>query len=152
MIVVSLPGRVELYRSPVVLYFIFIVLALGVHWLTEHLSTKIMILYLCLIFFDQTRYLLTYFTHFTRTNPLVFSADAREIYDYLSAHRNYTYLVDRKFHGPIYAAFYWKLDPTYFQERVDWTSPDPWGWINAKSIGNVYSTEMTIKHSLSETG
>ena len=148
VIVVSLPGRVELYRSPVVLYFIFVILSLGANWLTEHLSTKIMILYLCLIFFDQTRYLLTYFTHFTRTNPLVFSADAREIYDYLSAHRDYTYLVDRKFHGPIYAAFYWKLDPTYFRERVDWTSPDPWGWINAKSIGNVYSTEMTIKQLL----
>lgn len=153
--IVSLAGRVELYRNPVGLYFIFILLALGAQWLIRYLkswpkwiATITICLYLMVIVFDQFRYLLNYFTNYTRNNPLIFSSDSGEVYDYLLAHRDYRYLVDRKFHGPIYAAFYWKIDPDYFRDHVDWTNPDPWGWINAKSIDNIYSTEMTIEQLL----
>lgn len=155
ILVVSLPGRLELYRDPVGLYLVFIFLCLGASWFIRalgvfprRLGLLILISYALLICFDQTRYLLTYFTSYTRSNPLVFSSDAREIYDYLATHRHYNHLVDRKFHGPIYAAFYWKIDPNYFRDHVSWTAPDPWGWINANSLDNVYSTEFTLKQLL----
>lgn len=155
ILVVSLPGRLELYRDPVGLYLMFVFFALGASWFVKAVGVfsrpvglLILAFYALFILFDQSRYLLTYFTSYTRGNSLVFSSDSREVYDYLALHRDYTYLVDRKFHGPIYAAFYWRLDPDYFRDHVDWTAPDPWGWINAKSLGNVYSTEFTLEQLL----
>ncbi len=154
-LIISLPGRVELYRDPVGLYLLFIFMGLGASWFVTALKQSaprlflpVLILLFSIIAFDQARYLLEYFTSYTKSNPLVFSSDARQIYDYLGEHRDYDYLIDRKFHGPIYAAFYWKLDPRYFQTQTDWTEPDNWGWVNAKSIGNVYSTEFTIEELL----
>lgn len=148
VLIVSLPGRIELYRNPVGLYILFLFMAHGALWLTKRVRPSLVILYFFLIFMSEARYLLKYFTSYTYSNPLIFSSDSKSIYQFLESHRDYNFLVDRKFHGPIYAAFYWKLDPNYFRNAVNWTEPDPWGWVNAKSVGNIYSTEMTIEELL----
>lgn len=151
ILIVALASRLEIYRNPVGLYLVFICIGLGVNHAYQGLLSRFKtiapilgMMSLIFIYFDQSRYLITYFTNYTNNNPLTFSSDSTEIYAYLREHRSYDYLIDLKFHGPIYGAFYWKIDPDYFRENVIWTDPDPWGWINAKSVGNIYSTETTV--------
>jgi hypothetical protein len=97
--------------------------------------------------FQQTKYLVTY-RLYSASLPLLFATDARDIYTYLATKKDYTYIVDKKFHGPITAAYLWQIDPEYFQRNIIWTDPDPWGFINAYQLGNIHSQTYTVEYLL----
>jgi len=150
-LVVAVAGRVEIYRNPVGLYTLFLVIAtITYHYIytillkSKLLGMSLIIIFISIASFNTTKYLLEYFTSYTNFYPLTFSSDSKEVYKYLANYRDYDAIIDLKFHGPIYAAFYWKIDPAYFQKNIHWADPDPWGWINARKVANVYSTETTL--------
>ena len=148
--VVSATGNIEFYRHPVLMYLIFILIAFGFRYFLEFLKTRsTLIRYLVLSaitllgIFQTGKYLASYFTY-TPTLPLLFSSDVHEVFDYLEEHRDYQYLVDKIYHGPITAAFQWKIDPAYYQGNVVWSGPDKWGFDNAAKLDNIYSQGFTL--------
>lgn len=152
--VVSATGNIEFYRHPVLMYFLFLFIAQGASLLIKYLSRygkqfKFFALasFALVGTFQTSKYLATYFTY-TPTLPLLFASDVEEVYAYLHDHRDYQYLVDKIYHGPITAAFLWQLDPAYYQGNVVWTDPDSWGFINASRLDNIYSQTYTIESLL----
>ncbi len=102
-----------------------------------------------LALFQQIKYLATYALA-SPSLPLLFASDVREIYTYLADKQDYRYIVDKKFHGPITAAFFWQIEPEYFQKNIIWTDPDPWGFVNAYQLGTIHSQTYTVEQLLCE--
>jgi hypothetical protein len=154
--IVSAPGSFELYRYGVPLYLLFLVMNGGGAMFFELIKTKtqvVKIVFLATLLivglFQQTKYLLTY-RLYAASLPLLFASDARDIFTYLETKQDYHYIVDKKFHGPITAAYVWQIDPAYFQQNIVWTDPDPWGFINAYQLGHIHSQTYTIESLLCE--
>ena len=152
--IVASTGNIEIYRHPVLMYLIYLSMSCGAYlFLSFVLQQKravritISIFFFALASFQITKYLLTYHLY-TQKLPLLFSYDVREIYEYLETKKDYQFIVDRKFHGPITASFFWATDPAYYQENIVWTDPDPWGFINSYRLGNVYSQTYTLNDLL----
>lgn len=155
-LIISTPGILELYRYPVPMYLVFLIIAAGLAIfvrrlprLTSPLRRILVLFFILLGIFQTSKYLLTY-RLYSASLPLLFTSDAREIFTYLESKRDYQYIVDRKFHGPLTAAFFWQIDPAYFQEHIIWTDPDPWGFINAYQLGNIYSQRFSLEQLLCE--
>lgn len=148
--VASSSGSLESYRYPAMLYFIFLIIAAGLR-VGEHLwlkTTKLLPVFFLTLFliigsFQTVKYLSTYYLY-SYSLPLLFSSDVREIYQFLANKRDYRYLVDKKYFGPLTAAFFWQIDPAYFREHLVWTDPDPWGFVNIARMDNLYSQTYTI--------
>jgi hypothetical protein len=78
----------------------------------------------------------------------LFSEDVEEIYSYLSDKKDYRYIVDGAFFGPLTAAFEWKIDPNYFQKNIEWENTDKYGFINVSKLGNIYSKQDPLSEFL----
>lgn len=152
--IVASTGTIEFYREPVLLYLVFIVISVGT-FLGRRVARRfprwamgfvLGVLVVCGLF-QTAKYLVTYHTY-TYKLPLLFASDVREIYEFIGSTNDYMYIVDRKFHGPITAAFFWGIDPARFQNDIVWTDPDPWGFINAYRLDTIYSQTYTIEQLL----
>jgi hypothetical protein len=153
--VVVITGTVEIYRNPVGLYLVFIIFAFGWELASKYLnklpkliSIVILVSFLGLAGFQHTKYLLDYFLIYPQSLPLVFGPDTKEIYDFVGQKKDYNLIVDRVYFGPIFAAYYWKLDPRVFQAETEWSQPDPWGWVNPHRLGGIYHGAFGVEELL----
>jgi len=152
--IIAATGNVGIYRHPVTMYLIYLMICIGAFQAYQQISMlkkfPAFLIYLTLILtagFQITKYLATY-NLYTQKLPLLFSSDDREIFEYISSKKDFQYIVDRKFHSPLTASFFWAIDPAYFQQHIIWTDPDPWGFINAYRLGNIYSQTYTVEQLL----
>lgn len=152
--IVAITGNIEIYRYSALMYFDYLLIGFGVLIAIKLISpaNKTLVYSIYLFFtllagFQISKYLVTY-NLFTYKLPLLFASDDREIYEYLETKQDYQYIVDKKFHGPITASFFWAIDPVYYQQNIVWTDPDPWGFINAYRLGNIYSQTYSVEQLL----
>lgn len=152
--IVAATGSVELYRHAFLMYLLFLVISIGANIvianlsnISKHLRISLILLVAVVAIFQASKFLINY-QLYSQKYPLVFSYDLPEIYEFLSTKRDDNLIVDKIFHGPISAAFVWQLDPAVFQRDIVWTDPDPWGFINAYELGNIYSQHYTLSELL----